>query len=105
MVEISDKIKETIDLFFIESRKNNINIVKAVLFGSYGRGTQQQYSDIDLAVVSPDFSGIRYYDLEKVRKAKLKAGSLLEIHTFKPKDFTNENPFVSEILSTGISII
>jgi predicted nucleotidyltransferase len=36
---------------------NSITVDKIVLYGSYAKGTPQPHSDIDLAVISPDFKG------------------------------------------------
>ena len=104
MVEVPDKIIEIIKKFIEEARKDNINISQAILFGSYAKGTYNEYSDIDLAIVSEDFEGNRFYDNRKIRKSKLKISYDLEPHTYRPEQFTSDNPFVQEILEYGIAI-
>ncbi|MBM2815304.1 MAG: nucleotidyltransferase [Ignavibacteria bacterium] len=105
MVNISNKIKSIINTFIDESKALNINFEQVFLFGSYAKGTEHEYSDIDLAVVSSKFVGNRYYDIDKIRRPKLKASTLLEVHPFVPEDFNIDNPFVQEIINTGIKII
>ncbi len=105
MAEVSDNIKEIVKKFILEAKKDNINIIQAVLFGSYAKGTNHEYSDIDLAVVSKDFEGKRLFDNIKLINAALKSSIDLETHPFRPEDFTEDNPFVKEILSYGIRII
>jgi predicted nucleotidyltransferase len=105
MAQIPDKIIEIINNLILEAKLDNITINKAILFGSYAKGTNHEYSDIDVAVVSNDFQGIRFYDNCKLSKSKIKASIDLETHPYRPEDFTEDNPFVKEILETGIRII
>jgi predicted nucleotidyltransferase len=79
--------------------------LKVFLFGSQTNGTAHNWSDIDLAVVSKDFVGDYFDDSQKIRRAKLNTSYDLEIHPFRPEDFTEDNPFVLEILKTGIRIV
>ncbi len=105
MVVISDKIKDIVRKFVFEAMKDNITITDAVLFGSYAKGTNSEFSDIDLAIVSNDFDGIRLSDNIKLVDAALRTSIDLETHPYRPEDFNDENPFVKEILEHGIRII
>lgn len=105
MAQISDKITELIKKFVAEASKDNIQISKVILFGSYAKGTNNEWSDIDLAVVSKDFDGISFYDSQKLTDAMLRTSIDIETHPYRPEDFTIENPFVKEILEYGIRIV
>lgn len=105
MVKAVDKIIELLKKFVMEAQKDNIRINEAILFGSYARGTNHEYSDIDLAVVSEDFEGISFYDNQKLIDAMLRTSVDIEVHPYKPEDFTEDNPFVKEILEYGIRIV
>ncbi|TAL69965.1 MAG: nucleotidyltransferase domain-containing protein [Bacteroidetes bacterium] len=105
MAKIPAQIIEIIKKFIERALEDNIHISQAVLFGSYARGTNNEWSDIDVAVVSDDFEGIRIFDNKKIRKAKLKTSIDLETHPYRPEDFTSDNPFVQEILEYGIRIV
>lgn len=105
MAQVSDKIIEIIKKFANEAVIDKINISEIILFGSYAKGNYNEWSDIDIAVISSDFEGIRLFDNKKIRKAKLKSSIDLETHPYRPEDFTLENPFVQEILSYGIRIV
>lgn len=59
------------------------------------------YSDIDLAVVSDKCEASRFFDKKKLNKYILKSSTDLEVHPFRTEDFTEDNPFVMEILKTG----
>jgi predicted nucleotidyltransferase len=89
---------------FVESIKQEIRVDLVYLFGSYAKGNPHSYSDIDLAVVSKDFEGIRFFDRKKLLKYLVKINTDIELHTFKTDDFTTEDPFVAEIIKTGIKI-
>lgn len=39
---------------------NQIHVMKAILFGSYANGTFNEWSDIDLLIVSDSFKGNRF---------------------------------------------
>jgi len=43
-----------------------VKVEKIILFGSYANGTQHEWSDIDLVVVSPDFANVGLWDRIKM---------------------------------------
>lgn len=97
--------KENIDSIihsFLDSIKNEIRIDKVYLFGSYAKGTSSKYSDIDLAIVSRDFEGVRFFDRKRLIKYIVKVNTDIQLHPFKLEDFTTDDPFVEEIIRTGI---
>jgi predicted nucleotidyltransferase len=89
---------------FTKEAKTIIKVDAAYLFGSSANGKAVKYSDIDLAIVSPDFTGFGFADRKKLNPLILKFDTSLEVHPFKRADFSRENPFVKEILKTGIKI-
>jgi predicted nucleotidyltransferase len=96
-----NKILELIE----EAKKININIEEAYLFGSYAKNEQKEFSDIDVALVSKDFTGNSFLDSVALDKIILKIGREIETHTYKPDDFIPMNLFVKEILETGIKLV
>ena len=105
MAEIPKKTRLIIDQFITELAENNINIEQAILFGSYAQGTYNDWSDIDLAIVSQAFEGERFKDRNKIRRIKLHVSSDLEPIPYTPADFSKEDPFVKQIVDTGVRII
>ncbi|MCF8239786.1 MAG: nucleotidyltransferase domain-containing protein [Melioribacteraceae bacterium] len=105
MVKIPDKIRAIIDNYISVLRDNNIPIKNAYLFGSYARGAGNEWSDIDIALVSDSFEGIRIKDKDKIRRITLSVSSYLEILPFRPDDFSLENPLAKEIIETGIRLV
>ena len=105
MVEIPNKVRETIDRYILLLEENNIPIKSLYLYGSYAKGTSRRFSDIDIAIVSKEFEGVRIRDRKKIRSITLQASSELEVIPFNPEDFSVDNPFAREIIETGIKII
>jgi uncharacterized protein len=105
MAQIPDNVSFIIDSFLEELNNNNINIEQAILFGSYAQGTYSPWSDIDIALVSSDFEGDRFKDRDKIKRIKLKISSDLEPIPYLPDDFTADDPFVKQILATGINVM
>ena len=90
---------------FVNLVSDEFPIKSVYLFGSYAKGIAKEYSDIDLAVVSDKFEGSRFFDKEKLNKYILKTSIDLEIHPFRTVDFTEDNPFVKEIIQSGLKIV
>jgi predicted nucleotidyltransferase len=82
-----------------------MSIDKAVLFGSYAKGTADDGSDVDVCFFLPTFGGRQRIDI---------IGDLVSMTRGRPAPFepivftTSEiergNPFVEEVLSSGVEI-
>lgn len=101
---VSENIFHDIQRLIAALRAEDIQIERAILFGSYARGNATEWSDIDVALVSPDFSGSRFDDNCRIMKTKLRINTRLETHPFTREDFL-DSPFVrDEILRHGIEV-
>ena len=81
-----------------------IKLKKMILFGSYASGKQTKYSDIDVALVADEFCGVPSEDVKLIMNAMLKY-YMVQPQTYNTRDFVPENnPFVAEIIKTGIEI-
>jgi predicted nucleotidyltransferase len=89
------------DSLHVQLERAGIPVERIILFGSYARGNHTDASDIDLAVVSEAFSGVRFHDVSRIIDAVTLPDSRVEIHPYRPCDFTNGDPFAQEILKTG----
>ena len=91
--------------FAAELQQLGLTLQQVIVFGSFVRNEQREESDIDVALVSEDFTGAGPIDIRPM--AHLLARSpffYIEPHTFSPGQFTDWNPFVQEIKRTGIVI-
>jgi predicted nucleotidyltransferase len=79
---------------------------RVVLFGSYAKNTQHKWSDIDVALVADNFNGAGFYDIALFGKTLIKKPfRSIQPKTYNTKQFTSDkDPFVDEILRTGIEI-
>jgi len=81
---------------------------KAVLFGSYAKGYADEQSDIDICFFLKNYNGKRRVDLLTqilgIGGKKYK-GAFFEPIVFETDEIQNDNPFVLEILATGIELI
>jgi hypothetical protein len=58
-----------------------------------------------LAVVSPDFSGDSFEDSKRLIPYILKIDTAIEVHPFRPEEFSMGNPFIKEIVGTGVRVL
>ena len=54
--------------------------------------------------MSPAFKDSKMDDKDKIRPIKLSVSCDLEVHLYPPENFTEDDPFVREIIETGIEI-
>ena len=104
-------VKRTIDSRIMESIKKYIEkisqyykIEAIILFGSYAKGTENEDSDIDIAIISSDFSDI-IEDGAKLIGLTWKVDTRIEPHPITTEDYQKvSNPFVREVVDTGIKV-
>jgi predicted nucleotidyltransferase len=75
-----------------------------ILFGSHARGEADQWSDVDLAVISPDFARMSHGKLMNILvEAALAVDSAVEIRPYTPRDLREARPtnFLRYILAEG----
>lgn len=82
-------------------------IQDAYLFGSYAKGIQKSYSDIDIAVVvdKVDKSKEYYDETYEIFHEAQEYNSLIEILCFRREEFENDGmEIISQIKREGIKI-
>lgn len=89
---------------FIEEIKKKYNITAIILFGSYAKGTENENSDIDIAIISRDFNDI--YDCMAILMGMTwDIDARIEPHPITLDEYENvSTPFVREIINTGIKV-
>jgi predicted nucleotidyltransferase len=86
-------------------RENGILVDKALLFGSWARGTAREESDVDVALVSSFFTGDRFMDRRKIVPLRRKINNNIEPMPFSPEDFAAGGTLVDEIRLHGEEIV
>jgi len=105
MVKIPSEIVKLIEDFIELVKKDNIKIEKVILFGSYAKGNYHKDSDIDLAIISPDFKQSDY--IKNMSKLLLKSIELkVDIQTlpFSMEEYNEPIGIMEEILNTGVEL-
>lgn len=103
MAEISTELKESMQKYIAQVKQTK-QVKSAYIYGSYAKGIANKWSDIDVAIVSPDFSQDIFEERILLMKLALNFDDRIEPSPFRPEDFNLENPLVNEILTFGIEI-
>lgn len=103
MVEREEKIDKNV-LNFISELKKTYKIHSAYIYGSFSKGNACEWSDIDLAIVSSDFSDNTFDERLNLMKIAATIDDRIEPYPFRLEDFEISNPLVNEIKKYGILI-
>ena len=89
---------------YIEKISQYYKIEAVILFGSYAKGTENEDSDIDIAIISSDFNDI-IEDGAKLIGLTWRIDTRIEPHPILSEDYKKvSNPFVREVVDTGIKV-
>jgi predicted nucleotidyltransferase len=97
--DIIDLIKN----FVTDCNSYDLKFDKVILFGSYAKNNQSEDSDIDLALISNQFSEDSFENALKIAPILLKYLNIDAV-TFPSNYFENGDPFINEIKRTGLLI-
>jgi len=97
--EVGQAISDFVDLL-----SQHIRVEAVVLYGSYAKGTADEWSDIGIAVISPDFEGLSTWDRQEII-ARATVGRAYRIAPIGYPSSEYHNPgrhsFLGEIIRTG----
>lgn len=105
MDKINDHTLKLISSFLELLKSNKIEIEIAYLFGSYANNTATKYSDIDIAIVSDNFTGDMWEDKKILRNYRSKISWDISPIPFKKDEFENNKFVQDEIIKKGIRLI
>ena len=101
-INVNDDIIDIVKKYIAEISKK-FEIKSVYLFGSYAKGTNNQDSDIDVAIVLD--SNIDTIDLMIDLMILTQNIDLrIEPHPIKEDDFEEGNPFIDEIKNSGLKV-
>ena len=100
-----ETISETIMNYVLDVRRA-IPIDRVVLFGSFAKGEATEESDIDICFFSHSFESQQMVDVSKqlFRLTRKYKGIDIEPFGFPTSELEKDNPFVNEIMRTGIEL-
>lgn len=94
---------EKVKSFVKELLFNGISLDKVILFGSSARDEMNDCSDIDLLLVSDNFSLNFFENIRLYSKINIRYPDI-ETHPYPTGYFLESDPFIEEIKRTGIEI-
>lgn len=104
MAQVDHEIINTVQLFIRRLKEDGITIESAYLFGSHAFNRAGRWSDIDVAVVSPDFSSDRFDERLRLMKLSTEIDTRIEPVPYHINDFQDTDPLVDEIKKRGIRL-
>jgi stress-induced morphogen len=98
-VELAEKIDD-----FVRRIRSAVAVHAVILFGSYAKGNADDSSDVDVAVISPDFEGMSTWQRQDtIARATAGRGHRLAPVGFASSEYRSPDstPFLREIIRTG----
>lgn len=87
-----------------ELRRHKIRVTRAYLYGSYAGGKADRDSDIDIVVVSPQFTGVRFKDSYAISRYCRNIDLRISPLAYRPEHFTEDDIIPHEAMTHGIRI-
>ena len=103
---VERKIIKKVYAFVKELKKQKIKVVKVIIYGSRVSGKAHEYSDIDIAIISPDFGKDRYEEGVRLFEIASKIDPLIEPVPISVESYKNDTwvPLIYEIRTKGIEL-
>lgn len=106
MVRTKDEVLKIVQ-DYVEFIEEIFYVKKAYVFGSYINGRPNEWSDIDVAIVSPDFAHMsRHLAMKLLGKMSRRFDDSIEAIAFTEKDVTSPiiGTLAREVLNTGLEL-
>jgi len=103
MAKVDGGIASSIERFLAAVRLRK-RVESAYLYGSYTSGRATEWSDIDLALISPDFSTDLFAERLALMRLAADIDDRIEPWPFRPEDFNENDPLANEIQKSGVSV-
>jgi len=103
MAKIPPSIVESVRRF-LEAVSQRYEVQAAYVFGSHARGVATRWSDIDVAVISSDFSEDLFKERLVLMRLSAHIDDRIEPCPFKTETFEVNDPLANEIHRHGIRV-
>ena len=104
MAQIAPDVLASVERFLAFVRQR-LRVEAAYLYGSQVVGSARPWSDIDVAVVSPDFSENLFQERVTLMQWAAQIDDRIEPQPFTPERFGPNDPLASEISRHGVRLI
>jgi predicted nucleotidyltransferase len=103
---VDPEIRNIVLQFINALMAREIRIERVVVYGSYASGKTHGGSDLDLAIISPDFGKDRFEEGKMLRRVAWRIDPRIEPVPISSESFENDTwiPLIHEIRSNGIEI-
>ena len=104
MAQIAPDVLASVRRFLAVVRQRR-RIDAAYLYGSQAVGSARPWSDIDVAVISPDFSDDLFQERVTLMQWAAAIDDRIEPQPFTPDRFSPNDPLASEISHRGVRLM
>ena len=103
MVKNENELKQLAAHYVEELQKRGVRVERVILFGSYGRGTASERSDIDLAFISRDFERFDLFDRQTLLASCRPGFVRTDVIAYSPRllEERKSSDLVKNILTDG----
>lgn len=96
---------KTVTEFARELKQNGVNLRHVFLFGSYAENRQNQWSDMDVALVADEFINFGFEDIKHFVSVLIKKNYYkIQPRTYSTSYFKKGDSFIEEVVKTGVEI-
>ncbi len=96
---------QKIEEYIKRLRENHIDIWRLYLYGSYAKDTHKTDSDIDLAIFLNKEDIDIFEESRLLMRLRWDVDLSIEPHCFAKSDFDESNPYIREIVKTGMRFL
>lgn len=104
MAQIAPEVIASVERFLAVLRQR-LHIDAAYVYGSQVTGSARPWSDIDVAVVSPDFSDDLFQERVALMQCAAVIDDRIEPQPFRPDRFGPNDPLANEIARRGVRLV
>ncbi|MBP7053583.1 MAG: nucleotidyltransferase domain-containing protein [Phycisphaerae bacterium] len=104
MARIAPDVIASVERFLAVVRQR-LRIEAAYLYGSQATGSARPWSDIDVAIVSADFSQNLFQERIALMQWAAAVDDRIEPQPFTPDRFGPNDPLASEIFRSGVRLV
>jgi predicted nucleotidyltransferase len=103
---VSKDVRDIVRRFVATVVERGIHVDKVLLYGSYASNRQRLDSDLDVAIISPDFGRDRLGEGVMLNRLAWRVDARLHPVPLSSEAFQNDTwvPLIHEVRSTGVEI-